>query len=101
MDGAPGPSQILPTNLYTVLSAPVVTSTNTATLFTATANCMAGDTAISGGSQITSRTGGSTNNFDKVNLINSLPTMTGTGWQIQVRGESITFSALAVCFNNP
>ena len=88
--------------MYTVLSAPVFTSTDSAAaLFTANANCMASDTVISGVSQIISRAGRSTINFEKGHLINSLPTSTGTGWQIQVRGESITFSALAVCFNNP
>ena len=87
--------------MYTVLSAPVFTSTDSAALFTANANCMAGDTVISGVSQIISRAGRSTINFEKGHLINSLPTSTGTGWQIPIRGESITFSALAVCFNNP
>jgi hypothetical protein len=84
--------------LYRAVSANA-TAAATGTTLTALCNLTPNDFAISGDARIFSGAQGITGPF------RSEPTASGNGWSVTVGGgtggNTVTFGAVAVCFNNP
>jgi Collagen triple helix repeat (20 copies) len=92
LQGMPGPTQILPTRVYTIVGTVNTTGTGTGTT-SSIAKCLPGDTVLSGSYGLSP--------LSDIPLVEDVALSTNDGWITYVVGNEIYVQTSAHCFDNP